>query len=547
MKRLSLKTKSIIVMLLVAILLSTTAIISSYKVYSKTMDDHYRTNAMNIAKAAASQMDGDRIEEYVNKVKLLNPSDKYYTEKINEIKDHEYNRMLQILYDLKDSHNALYLYVQTVSAEGAVYIMDADNGDSACELGACFPLAEVNYQYLDSLENGLPAFITNTEYGWLCSAGAPIFNRQNQVVALAFVDISMDQVMADRHQFLLLVCSILILTTAISTTFILLIIIRTIVSPINTLSSTASKIISGKNKQEEKDITSYVLNSEIPTEDEIEKLMKAIKSMEEDINSYQKELALVTAEKDQLKRELSAAGQIVESLLPETFPLFPGREEIDLYAMTQPAKEGGTDFYDFYMIDQDHLAIVIGDISGRDIPVALLMLITKSLIKNQVQAGYSPAEVFANVNTQLSKYNYGFYISAWMGILQISTGKLSYVNAGHQAPLVKKKDSCYKFLKTPPGFTLAGLAETKYRQFELVLEQGDMLFHCTEGVTKAMNFKKILFGEERLLSVLNSYSNATPAELLIEVREAIADYIKEAPQPGDITMVALQIGERRKS
>lgn len=534
-------------MLLVAILLSATAIIISYTVYSSTMDNHYRTNAMNIARAAASQMDGDKIGDYVKRVKAIDPAAADYKEKIKAIKDTDYNRMLQILYELKDSHNALYLYVQAVSADGAVYIIDADSGDTVCDLGVTFPLEEVNFQYLDSLENGLPAFITNSKYGWLCSAGAPIFNSQMQVVSLAFVDISMNQVMADRHRFLMLVCIALTITAAIATTFIILMINRTIVSPINSLSSAASKFISDKsNGSMEIDTESAISKLEIHTGDEIEKLTYAIKTMEKDINTYIKNLTLVTAEKERIGTELNVAKQIQAFVLPCIFPAFPGRKEFDIYATMQPAKEVGGDFYDFFLVDHDHLAIVIADVSGKGVPSALFMVISKSLIKNQAQAGYAPAEVFSTVNNQLCENNYaGMLITAWIGILEVSSGKLTYANAGHNLPLIKKNNTCYEYLKTPAGFTLAGMKNMKFRQFEIQMEPGDMLYLYTDGVMKATNSNNDSYGEERLLFTLNKNINAAPGELLIEVREAIGNFIKEAPQLEDITMLALQIGEKR--
>jgi sigma-B regulation protein RsbU (phosphoserine phosphatase) len=208
----------------------------------------------------------------------------------------------------------------------------------------------------------------------------------------------------------------------------------------------------------------------------------------------------------------------------------------------QQGKEIGSSFYDFFLVDQDHLAIVIADVSGKGIPAALFMVVAKTLIKDQTQAGYSPAEVFSLVNTQLCRdNNTGMFVTAWIGILQISTGKFTYANAGHNPPLLKKNNNCYKFLSTPSGFILAGKENTKYRQFEIELEQGDMLYLYTKGVIKVTNLRNTPFGEERLLATLNKNSNAAPGELLIEVREAVADFKKEAPQLDDITMLALQI------
>lgn len=544
MKRLSLKTKSTIVISLMAILLSVIAILISYRVYSNTMDNHYRTNAMNIAKAAASLMDGDKIAEYIDKVEALDNTAADYKDAVQAIKDEDYKRMLHILFELKDSHEALYLYVQKVSSDGAEYIIDADLESSACELGETYPLAEVNYQYLNRLEYGLPAFITNQEeYGWLCTAGAPIFDRNHSVVALAFVDISMDDVMADRHRFLLLICSILILTAAIATTFIIMAINKTVLQPINALSTAASKFITdkyGRNKEYRDE--SVVTRREAHTGDEIEKLTYAIKTMEKDINSYIENLTAITAEKERIGTELNVAKQIQTSMLPCIFPAFPERKEFDVYAAMLSAKEVGGDFYDFFLVDQDHLAVVIADVSGNGVPAALFMVIAKTLIKNQTLAGKSPAEVFTLVNTQLYANNAtGMSATAWLGVLEIPTGKFTFVNAGHNPPFLRKAGQGFEALNAQKDCMLAVRERITYHQNETILKAGDMLFLYTDGLTMSVNLRDEYYGETRLQEVLNRYLDAAPGELLIEVIEDMNDFVKDSHHSDDITILALGI------
>lgn len=546
MKKLSLKTKSTIVISLLAMLLSAIAIIISYRVYSNTMDEHYRTNAMNIAKAAASQMDGDKIAGYIEQVEALNKDAADYSDKVQAIKDDDYRHMLHVLFELKESHELLYLYVQKVSADGAEYIIDADNGSSACELGETYPLAEVNYRYLDKLEFGLPAFITNTaEYGWLCTAGAPIYDSRNRVVALAFVDLSMDEVMADRYRFLLMICSILIVVTAIATTFIIMGINRAILKPINALSKAASQFVTDKyGRESHYGGESAIAKLEIRTGDEIEKLTNAIQTMERDINTYIESLTAVTSEKDRIGSELNIAKQIQASMLPCIFPAFPERKEFDIYATMHPSKEAGGGFYDFFLVDHDHLAVVIADVSGTCVPAALFMVIAKILIKNQALAGKSPTEIFTSVNRQLCKNNEaGMSVSAWLGILEISTGRFIYVDAGHKAPFLRRSGQSFEVLEAPAGSVLGG-KNNGYAQAETSLEVGDMLYLYTDGITDAVNLRGELYGESRLQSVLNRYLDAAPGELLIEVIEDMNDFVKEAPQYDDITMLALGIRSR---
>ncbi len=541
--KMSLKLKSIVIMMLFAAILSFTAILISYRIYSNAMDEHYKTNAMNIAKTAASQMDGDKIGDYITQVAALDKEDIDYLEQIQRIKDSEYYHMLHVLFDIKNNNNVLYLYVETVSAKEVVYILDADEEGSACELGETYPPAENSLKYLDSLEKGVPAFITNTEkFGWLCTAGAPILDSSGKVVALAFADVSMEEVMSDRYNFLLFICVVLIVAAATATAIIIVLIRRFVVTPINALSLAAVRFVSGKennNMEIAKESSFTGLN--IHTGDEIQNLSEAIKTMEKNINHYIENLTLIMAEKERIGAELNVATQIQASMLPCIFPAFPERKEFDIYATMQPAKEVGGDFYDFFLIDSDHLALVIADVSGKGVPAALFMVITKTLIKNQTLTGMMPADVFTTVNTQLCENNdAGMFVTGWMGILEISTGKLTFANAGHNPPLIMKNGN-YEYLKSRAGLVLAGMEGMKYRQYEITLEPGDGLYLYTDGVTEATNAENSLYGESRLLDTLNNHKDEVPQVLLQAVKEDIDAFVKDAPQFDDITMLVLII------
>lgn len=542
--KMSLKLKSVVIIILFAALLSITAILISYRVYSNTMEEHYKADAMNIARTAASQMDGDKVTEYITKLGALDKKSPDYKEHIQKIKDEEYYHMLNVLFDIKRNNDVLYLYVETVSADKVVYIMDADEEGSACELGDTYPPAESSRKYLDTLENGVPAFITNTKkFGWLCTAGAPVFDSDGKVVALAFSDISMEEVVSDQYHFLMLICIVLIVAAAMATAIIIVLIRRFVVSPINALSLAAVRFVSGKENNNMEIVEESSFNGlNIHTGDEIQNLFEAIKTMEKDINQYIENLTLIMTEKERIGAELNVATQIQASMLPCIFPAFPEREEFDIYATMQPAKEVGGDFYDFFLIDSDHLAIVIADVSGKGVPAALFMVIAKTLIKNQTLAGMMPADVFTTVNTQLCENNdAGMFVTGWMGILEITTGRFTYANAGHNPPLIRKKSGNYEYLKSRAGFVLAGMEGIRYRQFEIILEPGDSLYLYTDGVTEATNAENTLYGESRLLNTLNSHKNDVPQVLLPAIKEDIDAFVKDAPQFDDITMLALII------
>lgn len=247
-----------------------------------------------------------------------------------------------------------------------------------------------------------------------------------------------------------------------------------------------------------------------------------------------------SADKQQIESELSVATHIQTSMLPRIFPAFPARKEFDVYATMNPAKEVGGDFYDFFMVDRDRLAIVVADVSGKGVPAALFMVIAKTLIKDHAQSGASPDVVFTEVNHLLCETNdEGMFVTAWMGILELSTGHLTYVNAGHNPPLLKRADGGYNYLRTRSGFVLAGMDEISYRSCSLDLACGDALFLYTDGVTEATDAGQQLYGDERLVRALNANCDKTPEELLAAVKADVDGFAGDAPQFDDITMLSL--------
>lgn len=280
----------------------------------------------------------------------------------------------------------------------------------------------------------------------------------------------------------------------------------------------------------------------IPQGDEIGALAVSFRNMMGEIDDYMVNLAAVTADKERIATELNVATQIQASMLPCIFPAFPERTEFDIYATMMPAKEVGGDFYDFFLVDHDHLAVVMADVSGKGVPAALFMVIAKTLIKNQAQLGHSPAEVFTAVNTQLCENNEaGLFVTSWMGILDVKSGEFTYVNAGHNPPLLKRADGAFEYLRARPGFVLAGMEGIRYRQASLTLQPGDMLYLYTDGVTEATDANNELYGEERLLQCVNRCSSDDPQQLLPAVKADIDRFVGDAPQFDDITMLSLKI------
>ena len=279
--------------------------------------------------------------------------------------------------------------------------------------------------------------------------------------------------------------------------------------------------------------------------DEISDLAIGFNNMAASLKTYINDLTAVTAEKERIGAELDIAKHIQASMLPCIFPAFPERHEIDIFATMDPAKEVGGDFYDFFMVDDRHLAIVMADVSGKGVPAALFMVIGKTLIKDHTFPDRDLGEVFTAVNNLLCEANSeGLFITAFEGVLDLVTGEFTFVNAGHEMPFIYKAGGDFEPYKIRAGFVLAGMENMKYRAGTMQLDVGDRIFQYTDGVTEATNINNELYGMDRLGEILNKVKNGTPHEILPAVKKDIDEFVGEAPQFDDITMLCLEYKER---
>ena len=280
---------------------------------------------------------------------------------------------------------------------------------------------------------------------------------------------------------------------------------------------------------------------DIQTGDEIEELGDSFNYMLDELGKYIVNLSRVTAEKERIGAELNIATRIQADMLPRIFPAFPGRNEFDIYASMMPAKEVGGDFYDFFLIDNDHLGLVMADVSGKGVPAALFMVIAKTLIKNRAQMGGGPGEILQYVNDQLCEGNDAeFFVTVWFAILEISTGKGLAANAGHEHPVLYRKGEKYELVIYRHSPAVATMEGMKFREHGFELHPGDSLFVYTDGVAEATNKDNELYGAERLVNVLNRNIDDQPFDLLPKVKEDIDEFVGDAPQFDDITMMNLR-------
>lgn len=261
--------------------------------------------------------------------------------------------------------------------------------------------------------------------------------------------------------------------------------------------------------------------------------------LSDDINETVDTLKRYIAEANtRIDTELRYAREIQSSALPS---IFPNRPEIDLYALTDPAREVGGDFYDFYFIGRNKLVFLVADVSGKGIPASLFMMRAKTLMKTFAENRISMADIFTNANYQLCEGNEtSMFVTSWMGILNLETGELKYANAGHNRPLIRRKDGVFKYLEDKPGFVLAGLEGIAYKEHTLMLEPGDEIFLYTDGVVEASNRDEELYGDDRLRDFVNEHIGEDAKTLCESVKNDVDRFYEGVPQFDDITELSLK-------
>ncbi len=308
---------------------------------------------------------------------------------------------------------------------------------------------------------------------------------------------------------------------------------KRIVRPLNRITERIASLSEGDMEFEMEDV--------YRTGDEIEVLAESFATISHKTVQYVDQVRRVTAEKERIGTELQMANEIQNSMLPHVFPPFPDRPELDIYASMTPAKEVGGDFYDFFMIDDDHLCLVMADVSGKSVPAALFMMISKVILQSCAMLGQSVSEILNKTNEALCSNNQvEMFVTVWLGILEISTGKITAANAGHEYPVLRRKDGRFEIFKDRHGFVVGGMPEMKYKEYEIQLHPGDKLFVYTDGVPEATNAGYELFGTDRMVDALNADPDASPEQLLQNVRNAVDDFVQDAEQFDDLTMMCLE-------
>lgn len=312
---------------------------------------------------------------------------------------------------------------------------------------------------------------------------------------------------------------------------------RRAVKPVSRIQSIVREY---KNNKDSDEVIARM--SEIKERNEFGLLSEDIAELAKEIDYYTKQNMKLAGERERVATELDMARRLQASQLPTQMPAFPDRQDIDVFASMTPAKEVGGDFYDYFLIDDDHLAIVVADVAGKGIPAALFMMMTKMLLTDNAMTGMPPHEVLERTNDTICKHNeLEMFVTMWFGVLEISTGRITAANAGHEYPVVRHKDGQFEVLKDTHDFIVGGMEGMAYRQYELELEKGSMLFLYTDGAPEATRADKQMFGMKRLVDALNEDPNDTPQVLLERVRARIDEFVGDEPQFDDLTMLGITI------
>lgn len=529
--RLGLRGELIWRIILLGVLLCIVTCIIGYQRFTTVLERQYNTMAYNIADTALSYVDGDRLEEYLN----------------TGVTDAAFDECQSKLDTLAVTTEATLIYVARVDPQDYMtlsYIYDSvhpSTGFTRYPLG--YTARDIDPQYVKQVETLMTSgkrseqyYYSNTlESGAHTTAAVAVYNSKGEIAAMLAVEKAMTEIENARRSYVYVVTGATLLAVMIFIVLYGSYLNKNTIRPILTITAEAKNFTESETQLSEQLL-------QIKNKNEIGTLAEAIYKMQVDIKTYIQNLTAVTAEKERIGAELDVAKHIQASMLPCLFPPFPERPELDIYATMQPAKEVGGDFYDFFLVDNDHLALVIADVSGKGVPAALFMVIAKTLIKNIAQTGLSPKAVLEKVNNQLCENNEAeMFVTVWLGILEISTGLLTAANAGHEYPVLKKAGGEYELIRDTHGFVLAGMEGMRYKEYELRLAPGDQLYVYTDGVTEATDSREELYGTDRMLAALNRCGDAEPAQLLEGVKADIDAFVGAAPQFDDITMLCLKL------
>ena len=526
--------KSIIGIVLLLFFFSAIVMTIGYRIFSDSILEQYSDGAYLTAKTAAGHVNADKMDEYLS----------------SGGQGEEYEKVWNELDSLCNSSGSMFIYViiPQDNYENIMFVFSTINHNST--------FAKYDFGYLRKTTNEEYKQKYRALYGKTSERETvvrdkgyietdshitllvPLKGSDGNVKALLCVQRQMEVLAGVRSKFLthtaIALVGLIVITIIVQSFFLH----HTLLRPLKIISKEALRF-SDENTLSERKLCELIHNK-----DEIGALASSVDEMEDRIHDYVENITKITAEKERIGTELSLATRIQADMLPNIYPAFPERNEFDIYATMDPAKEVGGDFYDFFLIDDDHLCIVMADVSGKGVPAALFMMASKIIISNNAMLGKSPAEILTDTNETICGHNREeMFVTVWLGILELSTGKLTAANAGHEYPVLMQPNGNFELVKDKHGFIIGGTKGIKYKEYEIVLQKGAKLFLYTDGVPEATNAENELFGTDRMLAALNDDKDASCEDLLKNVKIAVHNFVNGAEQFDDLTMLSLEYKE----
>ena len=524
--------KSILGIVAMLLVFSAIVLYIGYTVFSSEMMEQYSREAFQTADSAAECVDADRMDVYVESGGVGEEYEAVWNQ-LDYLCNATGSTFVYVIIPDRSDYAHITFIFSTINAQSDYtkydfgYVRDTTNDEYKQKYAALYDLE--SDQELVIRDKG---YIETDPH---ITAMIGLKGSDGQVKAILCVQRQMDVLAQARQRFLSSVLTALAVLVLFVIALQVFFLNETLLKPLKLISAEADRFATENEPAETK------LVDQIKNKDEIGQLAADIDIMEERVHDYVDNLMEVTAEKERFSTELDLATNIQASMLPSIFPAFPDRNEFDLYASMNPAKEVGGDFYDFFLIDDDHLAIVMADVSGKGVPAALFMMASKIMINDRALVGGTPSEIIEAVNDSICAHNdAGMFVTVWFGILELSTGHLTAVNAGHDYPAIRRAGGPFELVRTKHGLVVGIMEDIAYKDIEFQLEPGDKIFLYTDGVNEAQNLEGELFGNDRMLDALNKDPDADEDQIIANVMQGINDFVGEAEQFDDITMFCLE-------
>ena len=541
-KGIGIKAKVVMATISFMVILTFAIAAIGFKLYKDSVMRSYRSYADTVLKYAYSASEKYSFGDMIASRSM---PDKYteFRKELNTIKESSNIEYLYAIYfnninDIHSLHYAINAKTKKELEAGGEYTYMG----KACEPGAFEDdTLRILHQAVKSGKRDTGSLDGYSDtYGHMLNGYHVIFDSEGNPVGLICVEIDVNRIYVDLWQYVLLV---ILTATAVMVIVALLYLRNTnnyLIKPIIKIAENSDSFV--KKMLENADPKELRFEEvSVKSESELRLLADNVKRMADGVSTYMANLKQATSDKERISTELTLATKIQFAMLPHKFPPFPERNEFDLYAMMDPAREVGGDFYDFFMIDEDHLGLVMADVSGKGIPAALFMMVSKIILQSCAMLGKSPADILEKTNSALCYDNQvNMFVTAWVGILEISTGKLTASNAGHEYPAIKQNGGDFSLYKDKHGLAIGCMEGVRYTEYEISLKPGDKLFLYTDGVPEATDKAEKMFGTDRMIDSLNKNKDADPCLLLKNVRASVNSFAGDCEQFDDLTMMCLE-------